>query len=235
MRPSLYRPFYCVLGLCLLALAGCVDREPQQRAAFILFLQTRVTASPGALVRPPSEPEREALGGYTRQYEVISDFQETLKDSMADMGEAVRVLTLHSLAEVAARGMRFQALQTRLAQSRQALLKARARADEARAALLQADDLKQAFTPAYHKAVTEPAGTLLALYPTMEDTLGDAGRVAAYAQSHEEQLVVDGALAQVRDPSVQAQFNTLLARLNGRSGDIDAAQRQLSALKSPTP
>ena len=194
-----------------------------------------MTAAPGALVRPPSESEREALGGYARQYEVIGDFQEALKDSMADVGEAVRVLTLHSLAEIAARGAQFQALQTRLAQSKQALHTARARADEARAALLQADDLKQAFTPAYQKAVTEPASALLTLYPAMQDTLADARRVAAYVQLHEKQLLVDGALAQVRDPSVQAQFNTLLAQLNGRSGDIDAASRQLSALRPPAP
>lgn len=235
MRPLFYGPFCSALALCLLALAGCVDREPQQRAAFILFLQSRVTAAPGALVRPPSEPEREALGSYTRQYAVIGDFQAALKDSMADIDAAVRTLTLRSLAEVAARGPQFQALLGRLAASRQALLRARVHADEARAALLQADDLKAAYAPAYQKAVTEPASALLALYPVIEDTLADAQRVAAYARAHAEQLLVDGALAQVRDPSVQSQFNTLLAQLNGRSGDVDAASRQLGALRPPAP
>ncbi|WP_186332251.1 DUF3053 family protein [Bordetella genomosp. 13] len=235
MSLRFFRQSCCTLILCLAALAGCVDHEPQQRAAFIQFLQSRVVAAPGALVRPPSDDERRALGGYDRQYEVIEDFQQTLRAGMADLDQALGALTLHSLGEVAARAVQFDSLRARLARSRQALERARVRADEDRAALLQADDLKQAYAPAYHKAVTEPAAVLLALYPLIDDTLGDAQRVAAYAQAHAGQLLVDGALAQVKDPSVQAQFNTLLAQLNGRSGDIDAAARQLRALGPPAP
>lgn len=219
----------------VLALAGCVDREPQQRAAFIHFLQTRVLDAPGALAPRLSDHEREELGDYDEHYEVIEAFQQALGAGMDELDQALRTLSLHSLGEIAERGGQFEALRGRLEQRRRDLMQALARADEARATLLQADDLKQAYAPAYHHAVTEPAAALLAVYPAILDTLADAHRVAQFAQAHAGQLLIDGPLAQVRDPSVQARFNTLLTQLNGRSGDIDAAARQLQALRSPTP
>lgn len=221
------------MAVCALALAGCVDREPEQRAAFIQLLRVRIIDAPGAVVRPASDQERRALGGYGDQYRVIGDFQDTLRASMAGLGQALQALTLRSVADILARGAEFEALQAALDHSRQALRQARVRADEARAALLQADDLRQAYGMAYHKAVTAPAAAVLALYPSIEQALADAQRVAAYAHGHDGQFLVDGALVQVRDPSVQAQFNTLLAQLNGRSGDVEAAARQLRALAPP--
>ena len=62
MRTVLARlPWLVSALLGLLLVAGCVDREPEQRAAFVRFLQVRVIEAPGALVRAPVGEEREAL------------------------------------------------------------------------------------------------------------------------------------------------------------------------------
>jgi len=235
MLISLPRLLGCACVLCLLAVAGCVDREPQQRAAFIAFLQARVLEAPGAWVRPPSGQDREALGEYADQYRVIGNFQHALESGMGELQQAVGALTLHSVGEVRARGEAFGRLRDRLARSRQAVALARAQADEARTALFQADDLKRVYGQAYQKAVIVPADTLLALYPILDAALTDARQAALYAQGHADQLRMDGVRTQVRDPTVQAEFNALLARLNNRSDAVDQVQGRLRALRPPAP
>lgn len=220
-----------LLGLSLVA--GCVDREPEQRAAFIRFLQARVIEAPGVLVRAPAGEERKALGEYVAQYEVMGDFQEMLGPAIRAQSRAVEALTLHSMGELMARAAEFESLQAELAHSRDYLSKARETADKARTGLLQADDLKPVYAAAYDKAVTRPADALAPGYAVLAAALQDAQRATAYAEEHGGQLRTDGALAQVQDPSVQAQLNARLQTLNAHAPAVEEAGRRLRALQPP--
>jgi len=235
MRRLFFRPSWRLPALCglLFVAAGCVDREPEQRAAFIRFLQARVIEAPGRAVRAPVGEERDALGEYVVQYEVIGDFQEALDDALDVQARVLEALSLHSVGELLARADAFEDLRGDLARSRETLQRAREVADEARGGLLQADDLKRVYAAAYDKAVTRAAADALALCPACDPALQDAGRAAAYARAQDGQILLDGALVQVRDPSVRTQLNTLLQALNAHSDEIGAAQRRLRALRPP--
>jgi len=236
MRTVLARlPWLVSALLGLLLVAGCVDREPEQRAAFVRFLQVRVIEAPGALVRAPVGEEREALGEYVAQYELIGDFQEMLGTAIQVQSRALQALTLHSMGELMARAAEFESLRAELARSRDYLSKARETADKARAGLVQADDLKPVYAAAYDKAVTQPAAALAPGYAVLAAALQDAQRAAAYAEEHGGQLRTDGALAQVQDPSVQAQLNARLHTLNSHAPAVEEAGRRLRALQPPGP
>ncbi|WP_316241879.1 DUF3053 family protein, partial [Bordetella pertussis] len=53
----------------VLALAGCVNREPEERAAFIAYLEQVAAPQAGVVAAPPDPPTRKALGDYEAQYE----------------------------------------------------------------------------------------------------------------------------------------------------------------------
>ncbi|WP_262340245.1 DUF3053 domain-containing protein, partial [Bordetella pertussis] len=46
----------------VLALAGCVNREPEERAAFIAYLEQVAAPQAGVVAAPPDPPTRKALG-----------------------------------------------------------------------------------------------------------------------------------------------------------------------------
>jgi len=50
------------------------DNEPEQRKAFISFLQTRVIDRPGVRIPKPSDEEVKSLGSYNAHFKVITDF-----------------------------------------------------------------------------------------------------------------------------------------------------------------
>ncbi|WP_049058035.1 DUF3053 family protein, partial [Achromobacter xylosoxidans] len=71
----------CLAGLAaasMLALAACGNREPQERAAFIELLQSRIASGSLVPVGALGEAEKDAVGRYDDAYEVIVDFQSAM-------------------------------------------------------------------------------------------------------------------------------------------------------------
>src|SRR5262245_47680448 len=61
-------------GLLVLALAiaGCFDNEPEQRRAFITFLQTRIIDKPGLHIPIMSDKEVADFGPYAGHYRIMN-------------------------------------------------------------------------------------------------------------------------------------------------------------------
>src|SRR5215472_15982281 len=80
------------VALCLLALTGltaCGDDEPNQRKAFIEFLQTRIINKPGLHVPTLTADESARFGDYAKHYAVIADFNGNLDRLVSNpMGRA---------------------------------------------------------------------------------------------------------------------------------------------------
>src|SRR3954466_16238353 len=79
-----------VVTLALLT-AACGDNEPEQRKAFITFLQTRIVDKPGVHVPKLTDDELGRFGPYAAHYNVIRDF--TSNPEMEGIGKQVGQVT----------------------------------------------------------------------------------------------------------------------------------------------
>ena len=228
MRMVLVRA--CVTGMAvvsLLLMTACVNKEPQERAAFIQLLQARmnnVTLVPIGIL---SKSEKEAIGDYDDAYEVITDFQDAMAKAASPLREVLAVETIRSVGEIVERRASFEAARKTLADAAAQVQEARGKADRARTDLALPADLAPVYDGVYDEAVSAPAAELMDAAAKMDsvarDALGIADLVAANAAGI---LLVDGQ-ARVAKPTLQQELNLRLQGLNAQSDALEAARATL--------
>lgn len=227
---TLFRPFVLLALALPLVLAACGSKEPEQRAAFTKFLQTRIVDKPGVRVPQLTEEEKKSFGDYAAQYAVITDFNAGMDASVKPMGSLMQKGAVRSLNDVIARRDDLKTVQTALKDMGEALTKEQAKADAARAQLKQPDDLKVVYDKAYAKTVTVPAETFREVLPQISGTLDSSLKVADYVESHKAQIDLSGPAPRVQDPAVLAELNKLLQELSAQAQKVQQAQTRLQAV-----
>lgn len=229
MTVSFSRHWLLALALPLL-LTACGSSEPDQRAAFKQFLQTRIIDKPGVYVPKLTPEESKSFGDYTQHYAVITDFNSGMDASVKPLNGFVQKGAFHSLSDVIERRDDLKTVQTGvndlIAQLKQEL----AKADAAHAQLKQPDDLKTVYDSAYDRTVTVPANTFLTVMPQVNGTFESGLKVADYVDAHKAQIQINGSVIQVTDPKVQAELNTLLQELNAKAKAVQEAQTRMQAV-----
>jgi hypothetical protein len=214
-----------------LALAACGNKEGDQRAAFMQFLQTRVLDKPGVRVPKPTEEQKTSFGDYAQHYAVIVDFNEGMNKSVSQpMNDVVAKGALRSIGDIVARQGDLKVAKDGAGALRTALDQQLATADAAHAKLKQPEDLKAVYDKAYERTVTQPAATFKEVFPALDATLDGALKVADYMQQNKSKITVSGAQVTVSDPAVQAELGRMLQDLNKQAAAINEAQRRLQAL-----
>lgn len=227
---SLFRPFLLLALALPLVLAACGSKEPEQRAAFTQFLQTRIVDKPGVRVPKLTEEEKKSFGDYAAHYAVITDFNAAMDASVKPMGNLMQKGAVRSLNDVIARRDDIKTVQGALKDMGEALGKEQAKADAARAQLKQPDDLKAVYDKAYAKTVTVPADTFREVLPQISGTLDSSLKVADYVEAHKAQIDLSGPMPKVQDPTVLAELNKLLQELTAQAQKVQAAQTRLQAV-----
>lgn len=229
MRIALH---FISLILLSLAVGGCVNKEPEQRAAFIVWLQTQVIDAPDRRVPELDETQRDALGDYADQYDVLSDIDNLVQQQVQHLANAFEHETLTSLAQLQARHDTLRADRTALLAGQDALRQAQAHAQSERAEWKQPTDLQPVYSAAYDKIATQPIQVLNALNDIAQASLDDALRVADFIANHADQITIQADSGAVRDPSVQRDLNQLLDTLNRHADAVEQAQQRLKTLQS---
>ncbi|MCF7771365.1 MAG: DUF3053 domain-containing protein [Achromobacter sp.] len=227
---TLFRPFLLLALALPLVLAACGNKEPEQRAAFMQFLQTRIIDKPGVRVPQPTAEEKKSFGDYAAQYAVITDFNAGMDASVKPMGSLMQKGAVRTLNDVIARRDDLKTVQTALKDMGEALAKEQAKADAAHAQLKQPDDLKAVYDKAYDKTVTVPANTFREVLPQISGTLDSSLKVAEYVEAHKAQIDLSGPAPRVQDPAVLAELNTLLQDLSAQAQKVQQAQHRLQAV-----
>lgn len=228
MRMVLVRA--CVTGMALvsmLLLAACVNKEPQERAAFIQLLQVRmnnVTLVPIGLL---SKPEKEAIGDYDDAYEVMTDFQDAMAKAAAPLREVLSVETIRSVGEIVERKASLEAARKTLADSAAKVQAARSKADKARADLALPADLAPVYDGVYDEAVTAPAAELMDAAAKMDAIARDALGIADFVAANAADVLLEAGQAKVAKPTLQQELNLRLQALNAQSDGLEAARATL--------
>ncbi len=222
-----------VMLFIMVQLAGCGDKEPEQRQAFIQFLQTSVIAGPERLPAL-SDDQKTQFGPYVADYQILqsysTQFAKAVSDSLVpvldEIGQ-IRVpqdyLTHRTSLQQAAGALNLLGPQ---------IDGARKRADDARAALKQPDDLKPIYEKAYRRVVTQSSqqlGPVISSASALTQTLiqlGDFLNMQGTQVSYKTDTVQLGSPLQV------TQYNELVTAIQTQHQQLMQAQ---SAVASAQP
>ncbi|GLK97949.1 lipoprotein [Achromobacter xylosoxidans] len=227
---SLFRPFLILAAALPLVLAACGNKEPEQRAAFTQFLQTRIVDKPGVRVPQLTEEEKKSFGDYAAQYAVITDFNAGMDASVKPLSGIMQKGSMRSLNDIVTRRDDLKAVQASLNDMGAALKEQQAKADAARAQLKQPEDLKAVYDKAYEKTVSLPADTFRDVLPQLNATFDSSLKIADYVAAHAAQIDISGPIVKVQDPAVQAELNKLLQDLNAQAKNVQQAQTRMQAV-----
>ena len=215
------------LFVCSVMLAACGDSEPEQRKAFMTFLQTRIVDRPGVHVPVANDEDIKAFGPYIAHYKVITDFVGDSKlmamnKTMNDALPALRSFQdlIDKRAEVKLGGERLRetikAADIKLADT-----------EKARAALKQPDDLKAVYNAAFDKVISKPMQGFHETTPIALDIIDAAVKLADYMVAHRDKVKIVGTSPQAADRKTQDEVNALANALNANAPRMNEAQRRL--------
>ncbi len=227
---SLFRPFLVLVAALPLMLAACGDKEPEQRAAFTQFLQTRIVDKPGVRVPKLTEEEKKSFGDYAAHYAVITDFNAGMDASVKPLSSILQKGQVRSVNDIVTRREDLKTVRAGLNDMNAALKEHRAKADAAHAQLKQPEDLKAVYDKAYEKTITLPADTFGDVLPQINATYDVTLKIADYVEANKSKIEISGNSVTVTDPAVQAELNKLLQEMNAQAKNVQQAQTRLQAV-----
>ena len=227
---SLFRPFLVLVAALPLMLAACGDKEPEQRAAFTQFLQTRIVDKPGVRVPKLTEEEKKSFGDYAAHYAIITDFNAGMDASVKPLSGILQKGQVRSVNDIVTRREDLKSVRAGLNDMSAALKEHRAKADAAHAQLKQPEDLKAVYDKAYEKTITLPADTFGDVLPQINATYDVTLKIADYVEANKSKIEISGNSVTVTDPAVQAELNKLLQEMNAQAKNVQQAQTRLQAV-----
>lgn len=208
-------------------LAACGDNEPEQRKAFMAFLQTRIVDRAGAHVPVPNGEDIKSFGPYAAHYKVITDFigDAEMMAMNKKMNDALP--QLRSFKELVDRRADVKLGGERLRDAMKASDIKLAETEKARAALKQPDDLKAVYNAAFNKVVTKPMEGFRETMPIALDIIDAAVKLADYVVAHPDTVKIVGSSPQATNRQTQTELSALANSLNANGARLNEAQRRL--------
>jgi hypothetical protein len=209
--PSLAKRWaFLVAVLAMLALAGCANKEPEQRKVFITFLQTRIIDKKGVHYPIMNAQDKQAVGPYAAHYEVIANFNlrrdEAFK-AIEDGDDLQR--KLRNMQGLQNNWQELGPLSVKMAEIGKTLTRELQKTQAARDALKQPDDLKTVYDQAFAKTVTTPAQTVQNMLPTMEKTFQAMEALGRFLSDNKARIKISGMTVEMDDEALLTQFQQL--------------------------
>ena len=210
--------------------AGCFDKEPEQRKAFITFLQTRIIDRPGLRIPILSDKDISDLGPYADHYRVLNGFHHRLDTTISkDLQRAAQFGRPKSLEELRSQRALIPVMTDTMAKLKAELAKAEADADAAHKSLKQPPDLKIVYDKAYERMVTAPARLFRDLMPLVEAVLPPIGTLAAFLDDNRGTIELKGNQIAVKNAAVRAKLAALIDEVTKLGQAVTDGQRKLQA------
>ncbi len=223
---------WAFMVMLALGAAGC-SSEATERKSFIEFLQKRILDKPGVNMPRPTPADEKSFGEYSKHFAVISGFSAAMDTQVSVPMRAMMAKGMPtSMPDLLARRADLAAVREMSSTLRTKTEVELAKANAARAALKQPDDLKVVYDKAYARTVTEPANMLIEFMPAVEATLAGAEKLAAYLDANKDKIKFRGSMMEVSDQKVLAEANALVEQMKARSDEVATAQRKMNAMMS---
>ncbi|MDW9426346.1 DUF3053 family protein, partial [Yersinia enterocolitica] len=171
--------------LVVFQLTACGDKEPEQRKAFIDYLQNTVMRS-GMKLPTLSEDQKQKFGPYVSDYAILVTFSQQLSKSV-DASLTPAIAQINEIRVAQDYLNKRDALQQSAGALNllvQQIRTAKTQADSAVAALKQPDDLKVVFNKVFDNVVTQPTNVLIPAVPVVSAFVQDLAQVGDFLQQH---------------------------------------------------
>ncbi|MCL2714060.1 MAG: DUF3053 domain-containing protein [Alphaproteobacteria bacterium] len=212
MFSAISRRFILITSLlAVLVVAGCAGREPEQRRAFILFLQTRVLGDTGATVPVMTARDREEFGPFADSYQVLFDFSRTLNDATNAYNDASNLLQndFNSMKALQDNWQKLSALRQRLLQTGRRLASDYEKVQGIHSALNQPEDVRVVYDQAFAVLVTSPGDAFRRILVPWDKTLQASEDLGRFLSDNAGQLRITGMTIQLQDTALQPEWKRL--------------------------
>lgn len=212
--------------LVVFQLAACGDKEPEQRKAFIDYLENTVMRS-GQNLPSLSEDQKQKLGNYASDYDIILTFSRQFKQ----LTENSLIPAVNEIGQI--RVPQDYVLQRGALQQSVGALNllgaqiqgVKSKADTAMAALKQPSDLQVVYARVYAKVVTTPANILIPVVPAFGSFIQDIISVSDFlSQPGSQASFADGGV-QFTTEQQAMQYNAMMSNLVQKQQAFLAAQK----------
>jgi len=212
--------------LVVFQLTACGDKEPEQRKAFIDYLQNTVMRS-GQNLPTLSEDQRQKFGNYVNDYTIILTFSRQMKQSINNsLSPAVNsIAQIRVPQDYLQQKPALQQAAGTLNTLAQQIQTAKATADTAQAALKQPDDLKAVYNQVYAQDVTQPANALIPVVPALSGFTQDIIAVGDFLGQQGTQVAFANGAVQFPTQQQVTQYNALMTGLLGKQQALVDAQK----------
>jgi len=195
-------------------LAACGDPEPEQRKAFMAFLQGMIDR-PGVHIMNPKADDDKTFGDYTKHYAVILDFNKGMKTVSEQFGEKLKQIgadraTERSIEQLVEHRSDLVAVGDAAGKMKSAIEAQLATADAQHAALKQPDDLKKVYDIAFDKLVTQPARGAAKIESVLVDGVKASLQLVDYIIANRPKVTVSGSQIRANDAKTLNEVNELL-------------------------
>ncbi len=217
-----------LLALCT---AGCFDKEPEQRHAFIEFLQKRIIDKPGLHIPILSDKEKADIGSYADQYTIMNGFHHGLNDAVSkDLARAIQIGSPRSIEDLVKHRDLLPIVRDGMEKMKMALDRIEAEAGTAHKALKQPPDLKVVYDIAYERMVTQPASVFRELVPLIQSSLPAIEQLAAFLDEHRNAIEYRGGTPDSRDPVIRQKLAALMQNAAKSAEASNEGKRKLRAM-----
>jgi hypothetical protein len=205
------------------------DNEPEQRKAFMSFLQTRVIDRPGVRIPNPSADEIKSIGPYAAHFKVITDF--TGDPALTAMAQKLQsgLPNLSNIQSVIDNREGLRKTSAEMGGLIRAMNEKHAATQKERDALKQPDDLKPVYDKAFDKTVTAPVNGFREAVPIAEAIIEAAANLADYVVNHKDTVRITGGQLQPTSPRAQSELTPLVNAIAAQGAKFNEAQRKLRA------
>ncbi len=208
-------------------LTACIESEPEERKAFIAFLNTRVLDRPGVRVPKPNADEIKSFGPYAAHYDVITSF--TGDPVLTEMAGKLRG-GLPNLGNVQSLIDKRDELRSTSAEMGGLLRTMEGKSADAQAAcnaLKQPDDLKAVYDKAFDKTVVAPVNAFKESVPIAQEILTAAANLGDYVAARRTTVKIVGGQLQATNARTETEMAGLVNAVSAHASRYAEAQRKL--------
>jgi hypothetical protein len=214
-----------------IALVACGDSEPDQRKAFIAFLQ-EMNGRPGVHFLAPTAADEKAFGPYLQHYTIFVDFNKDMKASTDDYYGHLRQFgigpgsTPRTIEQMAAAPQDLPAVRDLIDKMLQTVEARVAKMVVARNALVQPDDLKAVYDKTFTKLVTAPSSAMENSVKALDQGIDSSIKLVTYINAHRTKLTVSGMRIEAKDQRTLDELGPLMRAYQEAGERFAAAQRE---------
>lgn len=224
-------PFASRLGIAValfaaavFALAGCGDKEPEERMAFSSLLRDTILGKGGIVMEPLSREAEKSIGGYREHYAVLETFQKNMAGETAKNARAFLSLAeMSNLAAVAGAEESLKKAMNDADALRKTVETLWEKADRAKSGLKIPDDLAPTYAAAYEKIVTNPSRTAQTALEAVHGVFAAILDLLDFIKKHNRDLEITDTSINVKNPALMDDVNAKMAAVRKKSAELCSA------------